>query len=62
MIATVVECDCCGKQLRIYGANGIVFTIRHSREFGWSMGKRHLCDECRKRKAVCSKHTKEDKE
>ncbi len=50
MIATVVECDCCKKQLRIYGANGIVYVTRHAREFGWSMGKRHLCEECRKKK------------
>ena len=52
MIATVIECDRCGKQLRLYGANGIVYATRKSRECGWSIGKRHLCNDCRKRKVV----------
>lgn len=61
MIATVIECDHCGKQLRLYGANGIVYATRKSRECGWSIGKRHLCNDCRKRKVVCSQHTEENK-
>lgn len=61
MIATVVECDLCGKQLRMYGTNSMEFVVKRASEHCWEIGKKHLCDEC-KEKNVCSEHIQEDNE
>lgn len=60
MIATVVECDWCGKQLRIYGTNSIEFVTKCAGEFGWEMGKKHMCNECRERKVSADNKQQEE--
>lgn len=51
MIKTVVTCDQCGEQLFYFIALSNAHTIHFARKDGWSMGKKHLCPRCRKRKA-----------
>lgn len=45
---TAVHCDGCGDTLYFLNIIPKWLIISKARESGWSMGKYHLCHECRK--------------
>lgn len=44
------ECDKCGKLKLFYGAENKGTGTEILREYGWSIGKRTLCPQCKKQK------------
>ena len=50
MIVTSICCDKCGKQLTYLTAVGSTCMKSLARKGGWSVGKQHLCPNCRKKK------------
>lgn len=53
-VYAVIECDRCGKT-SWYGHIGKTYILKWSRENGWSIGKQHLCPNCRKKKTTTTK-------
>ena len=53
MFATIIFCDKCGIGLQFSSIEPKWFVIKKARENGWSVGKRHLCPECRGEKKKC---------
>ena len=49
MLVTTVFCDKCGIGLWFRGIVPKWLVVKKAREYGWSIGKRHLCPECRDR-------------
>ncbi len=49
MIGAFIFCDRCG-YADFYHLTNKTEIVRISRRKGWSIGKRHLCPECRKNK------------
>ena len=47
MFATSIFCDKCGCGLQFSSIEPKWFVVKKAREDGWSVGKRHLCPECR---------------
>lgn len=50
MIQTSIFCDKCGNGFSFDGIEPKWFMIEMARKKGWSIGKRHLCPNCRERK------------
>ena len=47
MFVTSIYCDKCGIGLQFSSIEPKWFVVKKAREYGWSIGKRHLCHECR---------------
>jgi Fe2+ or Zn2+ uptake regulation protein len=50
-LATEMYCDGCGEIRHFNNCIGKVAMERWARQDGWSIGKYHLCPECRKKKS-----------
>lgn len=47
MFATIIFCDKCGIGIQFSSIEPKWFVIKKARDNGWSIGKQHLCPECR---------------
>ena len=47
MFATIIFCDKCDRGIQFPSIVPKYFIVKRARENGWSIGKRHLCSECR---------------
>lgn len=49
--ATEINCDACGELIHVSGIATKKKMLAKARSAGWSMGKYHLCEICRKNRA-----------
>lgn len=52
---TSICCDGCGDSLYCMDILTKQYITSSAREFGWSVGKYHLCPECKKKRAALIK-------
>lgn len=52
---TTIHCDGCGEPLYWSKIISKASVVARARKDGWSIGKNHLCPECRKKKSKLKK-------